>query len=150
MAVSPAPKKQALAENGLFFVIDAINHEMQVAEVQVNVGAIILSPGFELFNAELRGEFGYGVYENVITSLQFERMLSASGPFIDYSRIPLLLSLIVYGEYDSRYLMVSLYEWRDLLLFEANFHLLILFHNTNDLYCESEPNHSFHNTSLNP
>jgi heterodisulfide reductase subunit A len=45
------------------------------------VGAVILAPGYELFDASLKGEFGYGRYPNVITSLEFERILSASGPF---------------------------------------------------------------------
>lgn len=61
--------------------VDAINHEMQAEEVQVKVGSVILCTGYELFDSELRGEFGFGVYDNVLTSLQFERMLSASGPY---------------------------------------------------------------------
>ncbi len=44
------------------------------------VGSVILSPGYEVFDAARRGEFGYGVYPNVMTSLEFERLLSASGP----------------------------------------------------------------------
>lgn len=61
--------------------VGAIDHNMQPETVDLNVGAIILCPGYELFDAELRGEYGYGVYDNVVTSLQFERMLSASGPY---------------------------------------------------------------------
>ena len=45
----------------------------------LQVGAIILAPGFEPFDARLKGEFGFGYYENVLTSIQFERMLSAAG-----------------------------------------------------------------------
>jgi len=59
----------------------AIDYEMQAEEVKLEVGAVILSPGFEVFDARLRGEFGYGIYANVVNSLQFERMLSASGPY---------------------------------------------------------------------
>ncbi|MCL6479012.1 MAG: CoB--CoM heterodisulfide reductase iron-sulfur subunit A family protein [Peptococcaceae bacterium] len=59
----------------------AIDHTMAENTVELEVGAVVMCPGFELFDAELRGEYGYGVYRNVITSLQFERMLSASGPF---------------------------------------------------------------------
>jgi heterodisulfide reductase subunit A-like polyferredoxin len=60
----------------------AINHEAEREErSQLNVGAIILAPGFELFNPEAKKEFGYGRYPNVITGLEFERILSASGPF---------------------------------------------------------------------
>ncbi|MGQ9556754.1 MAG: FAD-dependent oxidoreductase [Desulfurispora sp.] len=66
----------------------AIDHSMEEEEITLQVGAIILCPGFELFNARLRGEFGYGVYDNVITSLQFERMLSASGPYRGHVQRP--------------------------------------------------------------
>ncbi|MCL6610692.1 MAG: CoB--CoM heterodisulfide reductase iron-sulfur subunit A family protein [Peptococcaceae bacterium] len=61
--------------------VKAIDHNMKEEEIRVNVGSIILCPGFELFDAELRGEYGFGLYQNVITSIQFERMLSASGPY---------------------------------------------------------------------
>jgi len=59
----------------------AINLEMQPENVQIAVGAVILSPGFEIFDASERGEYGYGIFKNVVTSLEFERLLSASGPF---------------------------------------------------------------------
>ena len=58
----------------------AIDRDMEEEFVDLNVGAIVLAPGFDIFDATQRGEFGYGVYENVVTSLQFERLLSASGP----------------------------------------------------------------------
>jgi heterodisulfide reductase subunit A len=57
----------------------AIELEMAERQSEVNVGAIILSPGFEPFDARLKGEYGFGHYDNVITSIQFERMLSISG-----------------------------------------------------------------------
>ena len=41
-----------------------------------NVGAIILAPGFEVYRSELSEEYGWGRYPNVVTSLQFERLLS--------------------------------------------------------------------------
>ena len=47
----------------------------------LQVGAVIASPGFEIFDARLKEEYGYGRYPNVLTSLEFERVLSASGPF---------------------------------------------------------------------
>ena len=46
----------------------------------LRVGAIVLSPGFEKFKAFKKREYGYGVYRNVMTNSEFERMLSASGP----------------------------------------------------------------------
>ncbi len=59
----------------------AIYHEMRDEELELEVGAVILAPGYEEFDARLRGEFGFGRYDNVVTNVQFERMLSASGPY---------------------------------------------------------------------
>jgi heterodisulfide reductase subunit A len=58
----------------------AIDHEMKPQEHHLNVSAIIIATGYDLIDPKIRSEYGYGLYENVITSLQFERMLSASGP----------------------------------------------------------------------
>ena len=58
----------------------AINHDMQPVTETLAVGAIVLAPGFEEFRASLRGEFGHGRYANVLSSMQFERLLSAAGP----------------------------------------------------------------------
>jgi heterodisulfide reductase subunit A len=57
----------------------AIELEMNEHRSEVTVGAIILSPGFEPFDARLKGEYGFGHYDNVLTSIQFERLLSISG-----------------------------------------------------------------------
>ncbi len=54
----------------------AIDLKMEEERSTLNVGAIILTPGFEPFDATLKTEFGYGVHDNVLTSIQFERMLS--------------------------------------------------------------------------
>ncbi|MFC1597040.1 FAD-dependent oxidoreductase, partial [Planctomycetota bacterium] len=59
----------------------AICHDQKPEEVTLNVGAVLLSPGFEPFDPIKRGEYGYGQCKNVITSLEFERILSASGPY---------------------------------------------------------------------
>jgi heterodisulfide reductase subunit A-like polyferredoxin len=60
----------------------AIDHDMaHETSTTLDVGAIVLSPGFELFDAKTKQEFGYGRYPNVVSSLEFERILSASGPF---------------------------------------------------------------------
>jgi heterodisulfide reductase subunit A-like polyferredoxin len=48
---------------------------------ELNVGAVLLTPGLEPMPGDIRPEYGYGYYPNVVTSLEFERMLSASGPF---------------------------------------------------------------------
>ena len=45
------------------------------------MGAVILSAGFEPFDAKLLKEFGYGRFKNVLTSMDFERILSSTGPY---------------------------------------------------------------------
>ncbi len=65
----------------IFCEADAIDYEQKEEKIELSVGAVILSPGFQLFDANLKGELGYNRYPNVITSLEFERILSASGPF---------------------------------------------------------------------
>ncbi len=47
----------------------------------IQAGAVILSGGFEPFNASLKGEYGHGRFPNVVTSLEYERILSAAGPY---------------------------------------------------------------------
>ena len=59
----------------------AIDHAMRERTVTLDVGSVILTPGFKEFDASRKGEFGYGRHANVVTSVQFERMLSAAGPF---------------------------------------------------------------------
>jgi heterodisulfide reductase subunit A-like polyferredoxin len=58
----------------------AIDHQQAPHEETLEVGAVILAPGYQLFDAEKAAELGYGRYANVVTSMQFERLLSASGP----------------------------------------------------------------------
>ena len=59
----------------------AIDYEQKEEKLKINVGGIILSPGYELFDANSKKELGYDRFENVITGLEFERILSASGPY---------------------------------------------------------------------
>jgi heterodisulfide reductase subunit A-like polyferredoxin len=59
----------------------AINHQMKEETATFRVGSIILSPGFDEFDANRLAAYGYGRFSNVISSIQFERILSASGPF---------------------------------------------------------------------
>ncbi len=58
---------------------DAIDLEMAERRSEIEVGAVILSPGYQAFDARLKGEFGYGYYDNVLTSIEFERMVSLAG-----------------------------------------------------------------------
>jgi len=67
---------------------EAIDFTQEPRERYLNVGAIILAPGFDTFEARLKGEYGYGRYPNVLTSLDFERVLSASGPFQGHVQRP--------------------------------------------------------------
>lgn len=61
---------------------DAVNHLMERETFrQIEVGAIIFSPGFESFDPGQKLEYGYSKYPNVITALEFERILSATGPY---------------------------------------------------------------------
>ena len=66
----------------------AIAHEQQPRTQTLEVGAVILAPGFKTFDAKLKPEYGYGRYPNVITSLEFERLLSATGPCAGHVRRP--------------------------------------------------------------
>jgi heterodisulfide reductase subunit A len=59
---------------------DAIDLHQKAEKVEVKVGAIVLAPGYETFDPGPRGDYGYGKYENVVTSLDFERLLCATGP----------------------------------------------------------------------
>ena len=59
---------------------DAINHDDVERTENIEVGAVILAPGYQIYSAHLSEEYGLGRYPNVVTSLQYERMLSASGP----------------------------------------------------------------------
>jgi heterodisulfide reductase subunit A len=58
----------------------AIDLDMKEEQETIEVGAILLGFGFEPFWAQKKGEYGFGRYENVLTSIQFERMLSTSSP----------------------------------------------------------------------
>jgi len=61
-------------------VPDCINLDEQDQEVTLEVGNIIVATGYKVFDAKRMPQFGYGVFPNVLTSLEFERLLNASGP----------------------------------------------------------------------
>ncbi|MFA4935425.1 MAG: 4Fe-4S binding protein, partial [Candidatus Methanoperedens sp.] len=61
---------------------DAIDFEQKEQLIELNVGAIMVTPGFEIFNIDSKPEYGQGKFENVVTALKFERILSASGPYL--------------------------------------------------------------------
>jgi heterodisulfide reductase subunit A len=58
----------------------AINHDMKEEIAELDVGAIVVATGFDLFDPKTKPEYGYGNNKNVISGLEFERLVSASGP----------------------------------------------------------------------
>jgi len=58
----------------------AVDLKQQPKETELNVGAIIVSIGFDLFDPAQIPTYGYGRYKNVVTALELERLLCASGP----------------------------------------------------------------------
>jgi heterodisulfide reductase subunit A len=58
----------------------AIDYEQEPKEVALSVSSIILATGFDPFNPAKMKEYGYGRFKNVIHSMEFERLICASGP----------------------------------------------------------------------
>ncbi len=58
----------------------AINFDQQPENIQIKVGGIVLAVGSEVFDASKMPEFGYGRYKDVISGIEFERVVNASGP----------------------------------------------------------------------
>jgi len=59
---------------------EAINFEQEPEEVEIEVGAIVVSTGFDVYMPYDMQLLGYGKYPNVITSMEFERLILAAGP----------------------------------------------------------------------
>jgi heterodisulfide reductase subunit A len=66
----------------------AVEFDQQPEIVDLEAGAVVLSTGFEPALTVRDGEYGYGRYRNVVTSLQYERMLSATGPYAGHLQRP--------------------------------------------------------------
>ena len=58
----------------------AIDFSQVAQKIEIKVGAVVMSPGYDTFDPKIRGDYGYGTIENVVTSLDFERLLCATGP----------------------------------------------------------------------
>ncbi len=58
----------------------SINYDAAQEVREIKVGGMVVATGFDLFDLSRAPQYGYGAIENVVTSLQFERMLSATGP----------------------------------------------------------------------
>ncbi|MBW2085952.1 MAG: FAD-dependent oxidoreductase, partial [Deltaproteobacteria bacterium] len=59
---------------------DAIDFNQKERIITLDIGAVILAPGYDVVHGSVRPELGYGRYANVLSSLEFERVLSATGP----------------------------------------------------------------------
>jgi heterodisulfide reductase subunit A len=59
---------------------DAIDFTQQVQEIELEVGTVIMSTGFKIFDPHRLPQYGYGKFPNVYTSLEVERLVNASGP----------------------------------------------------------------------
>ncbi|NYT11734.1 MAG: CoB--CoM heterodisulfide reductase iron-sulfur subunit A family protein [Methanomassiliicoccales archaeon] len=60
---------------------DAINFDMEDEEIEFEVNSVILCPGFDECNASMKTEYGYEFFKNVVSSREFERILSTAGPY---------------------------------------------------------------------
>ena len=63
-----------------FCEMKAIDFNQKEETIKINMGSVILALGSEEFDATLKDEYGYKTFPNVMTSIEFERILSASGP----------------------------------------------------------------------
>ncbi|MBA2867869.1 heterodisulfide reductase subunit A-like polyferredoxin [Methanococcus maripaludis] len=59
---------------------EAVRYDQKPQELKINVGTIITATGYDEFDASRKEEYGYGVYDNVITTLEVERMINPAGP----------------------------------------------------------------------
>ncbi len=71
-----------------FCPTSAINFEDKEETLTLSVGAVILSPGFKPFDPSGFDFYGYGVIPDVVTSLEYERLLSSSGPCMGHLTRP--------------------------------------------------------------
>jgi len=60
---------------------DAIDFDQKEENIKVNVGSVVVAPGFSAFDPKDLDTYQYTQYDNVITSLEMERILSATGPY---------------------------------------------------------------------
>jgi heterodisulfide reductase subunit A len=87
------PLKYAIDENCIYFKkgkckacekfcpADAINFEDQPKELTINAGAVLIAPGCSVYDPGTYDTYGYKKSPNIVTGLEFERILAATGPF---------------------------------------------------------------------
>ncbi len=59
----------------------AIDLKQTKKKIEINVAAVILSSGIEPYDPKVKDEYGYGKMQNVVTSMDYERLLSSTGPY---------------------------------------------------------------------
>ena len=59
---------------------NAINFDDTAQEIELDVGSVIVATGFDVYNASAIPSYGYGLHENVVTNMELERILNATGP----------------------------------------------------------------------
>ena len=113
--------------------LHAIDFAQEPEEVTLDVGAIIVATGYDLWDPSPIEEYGYGRYENVITALELERLLSDSGPTDGRcirpsdGRIPKSIAFIqCVGSRDSRYYeycsgFCCMYTIKNALIFKGKY-----------------------------
>jgi len=88
----------------------AINLEDKGKTIELNVGAIIMATGYELYDAKKIENYGYGIYQDVITMMELERITSASGPTgghvkrADGSNVRKIAMVLCAGSRDKNYI----------------------------------------------
>lgn len=60
---------------------EAIDLHQEPERLEIEAGAIILAPGYDIFDPGIKNDYGFGKLKNVVTSLDYERLLCATGPF---------------------------------------------------------------------
>ena len=68
--------------------VNAIDYAQEDETIELNVGSIILAPGFEPYDPSPLKNYGYLKHPNIVTSMEFERILSASGPTMGHLARP--------------------------------------------------------------
>jgi len=66
----------------------AIDFSQEEKLLELDVGAVVLALGFDTFDPEIKPAYGYGQFPDVLTSIEFERILSATGPSEGHVRRP--------------------------------------------------------------
>ena len=81
--ITKGPTKEGKPRCGLCIDVcqaGAIDFDQQDEEITLKVGAIIIATGFDPFDPTPLTEYGYGKYKNVVTAMEYERLICAAGP----------------------------------------------------------------------